>query len=155
MENQYSNTSLFDLSITDNVKTQLKGAASWAGVAAILSLASTIISIILQFAGTGSSPKIRRTEGFNETAIQAQAQIGVLIISSLISLGLTGLLFYFLYRFASLTKKGLDNSDQEMVSNGLGGLSSYFITMGILFILGMAVGLIGILGVVLVLASKQ
>jgi hypothetical protein len=154
MENQYTNTSLFDLSITDNVKTQLKGAASWAGIAAILSLASTIISIILQFAGAGSSPKIRSTEGFNETTV-AQVQIGALIVSSLISLGLTGLLFYFLYRFASLTKKGLDNNDQEMVSNGLGGLSSYFITMGVLFILGMAIGLLGIVGIVLVLASKQ
>lgn len=154
MEYQDTNSSLFNLSLTDNVKTQLKGAALWAGIAAILSLVTTIINIVVQFMGGGASARYKSTEGFNE-AVVVQAEMAGNIVSAVITLAITGLFFYFLYRFASLTKAGLNNNDQEMVNNGLGSLSAYFITIGIIFIIALAVFVFGMIAVILLLAAKR
>jgi hypothetical protein len=153
MENQEIGTSLFDLSFTEDVKTQMRGAAVWAGVAAILSLVTAIIGAVLQFTGNSPVDKYKQTEGFNDAA--KMAQTGANIFSVVISLGLTVMFFYFLNRFATLTKKGLNENNQELVSQGLGGLSAYFIAMGVIFIIVLACALFGILAVAVLLATKS
>ena len=42
MENSTSDKSLFDLSFDENVKQSLKGAATWGGIAAIVSLIGSV-----------------------------------------------------------------------------------------------------------------
>lgn len=60
------------------------------------------------------------------------------MVSIVISLIVTFLLFYFLNRFSSQAKAGLNSNNQQLVNNGLGNLSSYFVTIGILVIICLA-----------------
>ena len=49
MEYPNTNQSLFDLQYNDNFKSQLRGAAVWGGIAAILSIGSTLLGLIQTF----------------------------------------------------------------------------------------------------------
>ena len=137
MENQNTNQSLFDLSINENTKTQLRGAAVWAGIAAILSLVSAIIGLARSIIERNNPAKEYRFEGFNNQATVSTQSTGN-VVSTVISLIITILLFYFLNRFSGQTKSGLISNNQELVNNGLGSLSSYFVTIGIILIIGLA-----------------
>lgn len=154
MEYPDTNSSLFDLNFSDNVKGQLKRAAVWAGIAAILSLATTIISGVLQFTGgNDATAKYKQMEGFSDTAMKEQTGAG--IFSVVVSLAIAGLFFYFLNRFASLTKAGLASNDQEMVSNGLGSLATYFAILGIILIIVLGLCLLVVVGGVIIGASRM
>ena len=136
MENQNTNRSLFDLSFNENAKTQLRGAAVWAGIAAIFSLVSAALSFISAIMGRTSTRTEYKFEGFNQTRMSAEKSEN--IVSVVISLIITFLLFYFLNRFSSQTRAGLNSNNQQLVNNGLGNLSSYFVTIGILVIICLA-----------------
>lgn len=131
MENQYTDRPLFTLGINENAKSSLRGAATVAGVAAILSLVASIIRLISSFVERN---KIEyRYEGFTQqrVAVESSGNIGGAIFGLLISI----LLFYFLNRFASQTKTGLNGNNSQLVNEGLGGLANYFITIGVIVIL--------------------
>ena len=128
----YSNTSqsLFTLRINENTKTQLRGAAVVAGIAAILSLVNSILSLV----GTFLERKtVYRYEGFGEARLETST--GGNIAGSIISLVISLLLFYFLNKFASKTKQGLNANNSQLINEGLAGLSAYFVTLGILLII--------------------
>lgn len=139
MDNQ---SNLFALRINENTKTQLRGAAVVAGVAAIFSLVGTILNVVMSFMNKGKT--VTRSEGFGESRMAVES--GGNIISTIIGLGISILLFYFLNKFASQTKTGLNGNNPELVSSGLGGLSSYFITFGIIMILLLVLVLVLIAG---------
>lgn len=147
MEYQNSNQSLFDLNFNENLKTQLKGTAVWAGIAAIISLAGSILSLAGIFLIKKDPSANYRVEGFENATVTAESSTGALIAGGVISFTITLLLFYFLNRFSSLTKNGLNGNNQDMVSNGLGGLASYFITIGVIVIIFLAIFLVVIAGV--------
>lgn len=136
MENQNTNKSLFDLSFNENAKTQLRGAAGWAGIAAIFSLVSTALSFIRAIMGRSSTRTEYKFEGFSQTKMGVEKSENM--VSIVISLIVTFLLFYFLNRFSSQAKAGLNSNNQQLVNNGLGNLSSYFVTIGILVIICLA-----------------
>jgi Na+/H+ antiporter NhaC len=86
-----------------------------------------------------------KIEGFGDARMTANSSGN--IVSVVISLIISILLFYFLNRFSSLTKNGLSGNNQEMVSNGLGSLASYFITIGILIIIILVIFLLVMAGI--------
>ena len=139
MDNQNTNQSLFALHISDNTKMQLKGAAVLAGIAAILSLVNQIISFVMVIMNKNKVPVEYRTEGFSPTTSAEKAGS---IVGGVITLIIGILLFYFLNKFSTQTKAGLNGNNQEVVNNGLSGLSAYFVTLGILLIIGLAFGLL-------------
>jgi hypothetical protein len=142
MYNQNTNQSLFTLGINENTKVQLKGAAVLAGIVAILSLAGSVLSLIQTFIVRNKTTIEYKYEGFNQptVAVQRTGNIAGGVIMLIISI----LLFYFLNRFSSQTKLGLNASNQQLVNNGLGGLSSYFVTVGILLIICLVLVLLAV-----------
>jgi divalent metal cation (Fe/Co/Zn/Cd) transporter len=140
MENSNANHPLFTLRITENTRIQLRGAAIVAGISAILSLAGAVIGLINSFLERNRTTFEYRFEGFDTpaTAAERTESIGGAIVTFIISL----LLFYFLNKFSRKTKLGLDTNDQQLVTSGLGALSSYFTTIGILLIIGIVLGLL-------------
>jgi ABC-type Fe3+ transport system permease subunit len=133
MENQDTNQSLFDLHFDENVKQNLKGAATWAGIAAIISIAGSFLGLISYFIQKGK-PKTYQFEGFQE--MRAQTERSTNIVSVILTLIIGLFLFYFLNRFARITKAGIDSNNQQQIGEGLGNLSSYFRIIGVLFIIG-------------------
>lgn len=142
MENQNTNQSLFGLKINENTKIQIKSAAALAGIAAILSLASSILKAIAAFTNKASQVEYR-FEGFDQPATEVERTSN--IAGAIFTLAISILLFYFLNRFSTKTKNGLNTSNQQMFNHGLGGLSSYFVTIGILIIIGLVFALLGVL----------
>ena len=140
MDFQNPNQSLFSLRVNDNLRTQLKGAAAVAGVAAILSLVNNIIGIIGNFITMDKVTTGSRNEGFNQPAmpISLTANIFVMVVVLVIYV----LLFLFLFRFSSKTKTGLNANSPEILNSGLGGLSAYFVMLGILLIICLAFGML-------------
>ncbi|MBL7743261.1 MAG: hypothetical protein JNN00_07250 [Chitinophagaceae bacterium] len=146
MEYPNTNQSLFDLQYNENFKSQLRGAAVWGGIAAILSIGSTLLGLIQTFMTKNEIPAEFRAEGFENSTMRNVATGGN-IVGTVISLIISILLFYFLIRFSSLTKTGLNGNNPEMVSSGLGNLSSYFITIGVIIIIVLVIFLIAIAGI--------
>jgi Na+/H+ antiporter NhaC len=145
MENQNTNQSLFDLSFNENLKSQLKGAAVWGGIAAITALASSVLNMVKAFMDKNNPQAEYRIEGFGDARMTTDSSGN--IVSVVISLIISILLFYFLNRFSSLTKNGLNGNNQDMVSNGLGSLASYFITIGVLIIIILVIFLLVMAGI--------
>ncbi len=142
MDNQNTNQSLFSLRINENAKAQLKGAAVVAGVAAILSLTNSILSVVKAFMEKNKPAVEYQLEGFPQASVSAQRTGNV--AGAIISLIIAILLFYFLNRFSTQTKTGLNANNSELVSSGIGGLSAYFVTAGILIIIVLAFTILGI-----------
>ena len=131
MENQDINKSLFDLSFDENTKQQLKGAATWGGIAAIVAIIGAILSFVNYFIQR-NNVKSFQFEGFPE--MRASQSSGN-IVSSIVTFGLYIVLFYFLNKFSKSTKAGIDGSNQPMINEGLGSLSTYFKIIGVLLII--------------------
>ena len=131
MENQDTDKSLFDLSFDENTKQQLKGAATWGGIAAIVAIIGAILSFINYFIQK-NNVKSFQFEGFPE---MRTSQSSGNIVSSIITLALGIVLFYYLNKFSKSAKAGVDGSNQQMINEGLGSLSTYFKIIGVLLII--------------------
>ena len=145
MENQDTNQSLFDLRFDENVKQNLRAAATWGGIAAVISIIGSALGLINYFVQAGK-PKTNRFEGFQEMRVQTNNSNN--IVSVIITLLIAIFLFYFLNQFAKTTKAGIDGNNPQQVSQGLGSLSSYFKIIGVLLIIcivifGLAILVIG------------
>jgi hypothetical protein len=66
---------------------------------------------------------------------------GFIIAGVVIMLAILGFLVYMLYRFSSLTRKGMETQDQALFNRGLKGLKIYFLISGIFAILGLLANL--------------
>ena len=119
----------------------LRGAAVVAGLAAMLSLVTSILKLVTAFMNKGKA-----TSQFNEGFGQAKVESGDNIASSIVGLIISILLFYFLNKFSSQVKTGLNGNNQELVNSGFGGLAGYLITWGIIVIILLVALLILIAG---------
>jgi small-conductance mechanosensitive channel len=145
MENQYTDQGLFGLSYNENLKTQLRSAAYWAGFAAILSLIGGILGLINYFVEKFKPVKRVTIEGFDEPLIRAQTS-DTNIVSVVISLVLSIVFFYLLNRFSKQAIDGINGNNEELISSGLGSLSSYFIIFGVIMIIVIVFALLMIAG---------
>jgi len=149
MENQDTNQSLFDLRFDENVKQNLRSAAVWGGIAAIISISGSALGLINYFVQAGK-PKTYRFEGFQEMRTQASSSNS--IVSVIITLLIAIFLFYFLNQFSKTTKAGIDGNNSQQISQGLGSLSSYFKIIGVLLII--CIVIFGLVVLVLGIGSK-
>jgi small-conductance mechanosensitive channel len=146
MENQDTNKSLFDINFDDNVKQDLRGAANWGGIAAIFSITGAALSVVAHFVVRNRIAS--QYEGFGE--YQYQSQQADTLLYSIIALIIYGFMFYFLNRFARLTKTGLEGNNPQLITEGLNNLASYFKVIGVIIIICLSlfflVVLIGVVG---------
>lgn len=133
MDNQHSNSSLFELTLNENLKNSLRGAATWAGIVGILTLVSSILGFVQYFMLKNKAPQFQRLEGFDGGTYETAG--GASIASPLISLVISLIIFVFLNRFSTNTKNGINGNSPDRVSTGLQGLSSYFILWGVFVII--------------------
>ncbi|MDZ4810117.1 MAG: hypothetical protein SGI96_17915 [Bacteroidota bacterium] len=132
MENSNTGKSLFDISFDDNVKQNLKGAAIWGGIAAIVSLIGSIFGLINYFTQKGKISSGR--SGYEGMRVQQAADVGG-FVSVAITLIIGIILFVFLYKFSQKSKSGINANDQYLINEGLGSLSTYFKFIGVLMII--------------------
>lgn len=138
MENTNPEKSLFDISFDENVKQSIKGAAVWGGIAAIVSLAGSILGVINYFVSQG---KTSRYTGYEQTSAASASALITIIISFLIGVAL----FVFLSKFSRKAKSGVDASDQYLINEGLGSLATYFKFIGVLLIIAIVFVLLAVL----------
>ena len=142
MENIHTDKSLFDISFDENVKQGLKGAATWGGIAAFTSLLGSILGLINYFVEKG---KVSRYSGAYEGIRTQQATEVGGFISVAITLVIGIILFVFLNRFSRKARSGVDASDQFLINEGLGSLSTYFKFIGVLLIIMIVLVGLGVL----------
>lgn len=145
MENTHTDQSLFEINYDENIKQQMKGAAQWGGLAAIVSIIGSGLGVVGYFVEKQKGSSITYT-GYNDYQVQKAADTGG-FVSVVISLIIGIVLFYFLNKFSRSVKKGLETNDNYFINEGLGSLSSYFKVIGILLIVVIVlVGLAALIG---------
>ena len=127
------NQSILELQVDLSASRSLSDAARWARFLSIVGLSSMglLILCLLLLRGTITNalsefaPTIGLEQGFGFV-------LAILILAVLI----VGVLMYFLFRGATLVKRGIETKNQETFNNGLSSLKTYFAMYGVLAILG-------------------
>ncbi|MFV0604272.1 MAG: hypothetical protein ACK5NK_00400 [Niabella sp.] len=112
-------------------KHSIISTAKVAGISAILSISSVVLGFIIFF--TKPQTVAPAKEGFEESSA-ASIATGSSIASLLFSSAINILLFYYLYRFAKISRKALQANQPQLLETGLYSLSGYFKTSAILVI---------------------
>jgi hypothetical protein len=129
------NQSILDDQITVNspVRQYLADATRWAR---FLCIAITVLMVVfvgfIVLAGSVIS-ELLETQFQLPPGNYNGVMIGLALFVSIIM----GILFYFLWRFSTLTKAGIDLKNQEMFNSGLSALKTYFIISGVFSIISM------------------
>jgi|SRR5688572_1943424 hypothetical protein len=146
---QTQDSTLFGLGIDPISKTHLGEAARWAKFIAILGfIFCGFIVLMAIFAGSllarMGNTSTYDTYGDNNAAVSSAVSIAVavyyIIIATVVFFG-----YLFLYRFATKMKTALLTNDQEVLNSSFQNLKIMFRYVGILFIIGLALMVLGIL----------
>lgn len=73
---------------------------------------------------------------------------GVLLIFCLLIVGIVGVLVWMLYRFSTLTRRGIEMQDQAVFNQGIKSLKIYFLMSGIFAIIGLVINLISLTSII-------
>ncbi len=142
---EYQNEhSLFDMQYDEQLKQQMKGAASMAGISAILSLVGSVLSFINYFVMQSRISSTFSSEGFGGIRYRDTSSGGNLF-SAVLSLVLAIFMFYFLSQYARLSKAGLEGGDTFQIGDGLAKLSTYFKIIGVVLIIALVFMFLAIL----------
>jgi pilus assembly protein TadC len=115
MENSINDIST--LEISSKLRSDLREAAVWGRVIAILGLCTSAFSLIVSFK-TG------------------------MVIFSLISAAVSVFIYLYLLKFGSQTKKALETNDQQTFNDGLRNLNTYFKIAGVILIIAISIGVL-------------
>ena len=127
---QDTENSLFDIPIDGKAKEHLQRICSWTMlivVTAVIGYAVAIIKALMS-----KAPAIQ-SEGFGVSVRMGQ-NLGSVIFGIIIGL----LINYFLYKFANLTRKGVNGPSQSDLNAGFYNLKIYFVIISVLVIIGLA-----------------
>ncbi|WP_300603191.1 hypothetical protein [Niabella sp.] len=116
-------------------KSKISSTAKVAGTAAILSISGTIISLVAYI----TKPAVRTglaKEGFDDATLQVTTKGPVLFVA--LSVLVSAVLFYMLYRFSKHVQKGLGTDNRHALNKGLSYLATYFKIIGILLLCSLA-----------------
>ncbi len=138
MENVNPDKSLFDISFDENVKQNLKGAATWGGIAAIASLIGSILGLVSYFVEKGKLDRYGNSDAQLATNVSGFVSVALTLCIGLI-------LFVFLNKFSRKSKSGVDAGDPYLINEGLGSLSTYFKIIGALLIIMIVLVGLGVL----------
>lgn len=108
--------------------------AKMGGIAAFLSLAGGVAGAVAGLTMPATAVPLPPKEGFEEVNMQQLAQ-GSTYFFAIISLVISAIVFYFLFRFSRLAKSALIEGDSHQLSQALQSLAGYFKIWGILLFL--------------------
>lgn len=122
-----------EISVNSPVRQYLADATRWARIICIaITLMMVVFVGFILMARSGVSDLL-------ETQFQLPpgnyygALIGVALFVAIIM----GIIFYFLWRFSTLTRAGIEMKNQHMFNSGLAALKTYFIISGVFSIISM------------------
>jgi membrane protein YqaA with SNARE-associated domain len=142
MENYNQDDSFLKVTFDDNAREQLKTIALWAKICAICAFVTYGVALIVAFFG-----KTRSVTFGEENAVASSTAKVVAIAIAVISAVIGCAINYFLYRFATDAKQGLDGVDQVKLNEGLLNLKTYFKILGIILLIVLIIfGLIFLVG---------
>jgi hypothetical protein len=139
MENPDTENSLFDLSVDETAKDHLRRICSWTMIIVITAVIGYVVAIIKALM---PKTQVIQSEGFG-VSVSAGQNLGSVIVGIIIGL----LINYFLYQFASLTKKGVNGMSQTDLNAGFYNLKIYFVIISILVIIALAIVLLAVLAI--------
>ena len=120
-------------------RNHIRSMASWAMIIVAASVIGYVISLIQAFRMSGQT--VARSEGFDFPMKMGSSAIGSAIIS--VAIGL--LINYFLYRFASQARSGIEGLNQQQLSRSFGNLKTYFMATSIIIIIVFIVAILGVM----------
>ena len=121
-----------ELSVTPSIQQYVADATKWARFLCIIITVFMVLCVgFVLLGGNGISGVLE--EQFRLPSGGFGILIGVLMFIVFI----VGILFYFLWRFATLTKRGLEIRNQDMFNKGLAALKIYFTIYGVFTVIGM------------------
>ncbi len=124
-----------EFSLDDNGVLLIRSLASWVMVAIVTSVLGYGIDLFDMFSDTEEYV----AEGFSPTITYGGGSVMGTVIYTLVGL----LLNFFLYRFASQSRRALTEIDSEKLINSFRSLRIYFVVTSILMILGLLLILLG------------
>lgn len=132
MDVQNTGGPLLDLEIDPMVSRSFSEAARWAKFIAIVY--TVFLGILLLAAAIGGA---KFAEGISTALEEYQSPYASIIGSAvllIIGVGVVigGVLLFFLFRFCSHVKHGLENQDQILFNSGLKSLRNYFMIYGVI-----------------------
>jgi hypothetical protein len=120
-----------EVKIDDTAKSHILGLTSWA----MIIVATTVLGYIIALVAAILAPKVDfsavEMEGFSAASMMQQKSVGSSIFSLIIGI----VIYYFLYQFASKAAAGVKNNNMDEVKAGFKGLKIYFAILAILMIL--------------------
>jgi uncharacterized membrane protein len=130
-----------DLELDPAARSHIRSMARWAMITVACSVVSYVISLISAF--NASHRTVARTEGFDYLPMKmaGSSTIGTAIIS--VAVGL--LINYFLFRFASQARAGVEGLSQQQLNRSFNNLKSYFMATSIIIIIVFIVALLAIM----------
>lgn len=127
-----------DLEFDSTAKQHITSIASWAMVIVVTAVIGYLVNILELF----SKPEVAvRSEGFDFGASISATNTFSSVIGIIIGL----LINYFLYRFASLARTGVNSLDQSALSKSFNSLKSYFIITTVILIIVFVIVVLAVL----------
>lgn len=120
-----------DLEFDNVARAHIRGMAQWAMVIAILAVVGYVISLIQAFSAP-ALPAVSQSEGFSDIFMGLERES---IPFTILSVAIGLLLNFFLYRFASQAKKGIDTHNGTELGQSFNSLKAYFMIYSILIII--------------------
>lgn len=121
-----------ELSVTPPIQQYVADATRWARFLCIVITVFMVLCVGFLLLGGSAISNALETQ-FDLPGGGQGILIGMLMIIVLI----VGILFYFLWRFSTLTRRGLEIRNQEMFNKGLAALKIYFTIYGVFTVIGM------------------
>ncbi len=131
------NEPLFDLQLDHEAGGHFQESSKWAKfLSVIYFIAIGIVLLILLFAATAV------TTAFEEYRSGLAGAGGILVAALIVGLALAFYTAFLLFRFATLTKQGIERQDQIIFNKGLQALRNYFMIYGVIAMLALIFSII-------------
>jgi Ni/Fe-hydrogenase subunit HybB-like protein len=127
---QNFNEPLFDLQLDHEAGAHFHESSKWAKfLSVIYFIAIGVVLLVLLFAATAM------INAFQEYRPDFAGAGGILVAAVIIGLVLGLFTTFLLFRFATLTKQGIERRDQIIFNRGLQALKNYFMIYGVIAML--------------------
>ena len=114
-------------------KQYIRSIATWAMVIVVCSVIGYVLNIVDLFRAKPPVSAFRRSEGFDLDF--AERFGGSSVFSTMLVIAIGMLMNYFLFRFASQARAGIDGVDQAKLNAGFRNLKAYFMAFTIILII--------------------
>ena len=118
-----------ELGFDHTARQHILSIASWAMVIVVVAVIGYVLNIVQLI--TGNEQAVPRSEGFG----MANTLAGNNTMSAVIGILIGLLINFFLYRFATMARNGINGLNQDQLNKSFNNLKLYFVTMSVILII--------------------